>query len=92
MDETCQKKQGKDTARRNDITDALRKRGWRPHDEENKSQDHDSPVSSHTSASKIRKLARQDSSVIRNTGKRAPRSAPTTNNPLPNVVRGGGSR
>ena len=67
------KKIGKDTARRNDITEALRRRGWRPSDPEDEnirpketlSLSHNngsmSPVMSHTSASKIRKLARQDS-------------------------------
>ena len=67
------KRIGKDTARRNDVTEALRRRGWRPSDTEDENTrpietsnlPHNnvsmSPVMSHTSASKIRKLARQDS-------------------------------
>ena len=68
------KKCGKDTARRNSITEALRRRGWRPSDAEEENthpsnyninsdplNGSKSPVMSNTSASKIRKLARQDS-------------------------------
>jgi chromosome segregation ATPase len=68
------KKSGKDTARRNSITEALRRRGWRPSDTEDENahpsnyninsdslNGSKSPVMSNTSASKIRKLARQDS-------------------------------
>ena len=68
------KKIGKDTARRNDVTEALRRRGWRRSDTEeenvhpgdfNTNNDgSNSPVMSHTSASKIRKLARQDSQTM----------------------------
>lgn len=68
------KKIGKDTARRNDVTEALRRRGWRQSDTEeenvhpgdfNTNNDgSNSPVMSHTSASKIRKLARQDSRTM----------------------------
>ena len=95
------RKQGKETARRNDVTDALRKRGWRPQEEENihgapcseQTQGNESPVMSHTSASKIRKLARQDSSNLQRLEKRAPRSAPSQgNSALPSVGRGGGAR
>ena len=101
---------GKDTARRSDITEALRKRGWRQSDDENKlsipanvglndeNGGQNSPVMSHTSASKIRKLARQDSNSniggiakrTRSRGGSAPSGA--GGNELPAVGRGGGSR